>query len=198
MALTGYDEILGGILDGSGAVMYNSQPRFQLPGTTGGVSGDVGSGFGIPGTGGAANICPPGTACGGISVQLPGGFAGCLGKCQPIGPSNITTDTGSVGGTPSGGMPSGTCDLPTQAYCQATCGTNGSKCRTAGACSLGVTASGRQRTGRLNSCGECVPKRRKMNPANAKASARAARRVTMAIKHQDKLVKTMKKTMKGR
>lgn len=143
----------------------------------------------------SATICPSGTACSGPSISLPGGFSGCLGTCKPVvGPDTTFDPGGSVGGTPGGTIPgSSGCDLPTQAFCQSTCGSNGAACRSAGACARGYQPR-LEKNGRT---GPCV-KRRRMNPANAKASARAARRVTAAIKHQDKLVKAMKKTMRGR
>lgn len=192
--------------------------QIPTPGTPRSIL-EPGGGIGIPGTGGAGQVCPPGTACRGASAKLPFGLGEiCLGSCSPIpgDPGTIfPPGTGSGGGIVAGDVlpaAGGQCDLPTRAYCQAQCGTDGAQCRTMGACQLPSGRGGNLNKSRYYQFGDCrrgtspgvvLPgtkcvKRRRINPANAKASARAARRVTAAIKHQDRLVKAMKKTMRGR
>ena len=175
---------------------------------------DPGVGIPVPGLGGYGNICPPGTACSGPSIDLPGGISGCLGQCRPIvdQPPGQPLDPG-VGGGPGGTLPPNLCDSPTRAYCQSVCGTGVGPQGNGGSCECGTHGRGyRKNKTRYYRFGDCrkgtspgvveknsvCVKTRRMNPANAKASSRAARRVTMALKHQDRLVKAMKKAMRGR
>ena len=192
----------GGVVVGGGIPTAIRNPFSGADLTIGGTSS---GGIGIEAGGFGAQICPPGTACSGPSIQLPGGVSGCLGSCRATVGTGTAIGTGNASGTGGTLVPSGTCDVPTQAYCAAVCGTTGDACRAAGSCKLANGRAGTlNKSGYYLKNGQYVPpgtrcvKRRRMNPGNGKAATRAARRVTAAIKHQDRLVKAMKKTMRGR
>ncbi len=75
-----------------------------------------GGGFGwpgvdIPGTGMQATVCPPGTACSGPSISLPGGISGCLGSCYAtpdITEPGVDPEPDPFGGTGGEVCPPGT------------------------------------------------------------------------------------------
>lgn len=88
----------------------------------------------IPGTPIGAGVCPPGTRCVGPSVTGPWGVGFCLGTCSPYDSSPLpqplpqpdpsTPIAPPTPYSPTSGPGTGVCDLPTRAFCEATCGTN--------------------------------------------------------------------------
>jgi len=112
-----------------------------------------------------AHICGPGQRCIGLSVNTPIGSA-CLGTCvdsAPLPQPDPRTPDGFVPPTdpaPTGPTP-GVCDIPTRAFCQATCGTNGNGgggsgcCKKSEACQLPNGRMGKTNKTRYYRFGDC-------------------------------------------
>lgn len=174
----------------------------------------------LPGTPIGAGVCPPGTRCVGPSMNV-GGLTVCLGTCAEMSPGIPQPDPSTPIVPPTPGLPpgpgTGVCDLPTRAFCEATCGTNqggggaagGNGCSCQKPCSSCCLPNGRR--GKLNKSryyrfGDCrrgtgpgvvepgtvciAPRR--MNPMNHRAAMRAVRRVTAATNTHKKLMKALK------
>lgn len=206
--------------------------------TSGGISADIpgwvdlglgliggSGGVGIPGTGGYGQICPPGTACSGPSIQLPGGISGCLGTCRETATGQGGGDW-YLGGCPQGTYPAqqpdgsvrcvdaaGLTDTRrsggdgTQGTVVSTCGYKGTQRRvitpafTDGkpCCPSGYHLN--ETEYRLRD-GTCVParsrcvKNRRMNPANYHAGRTATRRLNRFHRALKDTEKALKKLRK--
>ncbi len=174
----------------------------------------------LPGLPEGGSICPAGTRCRGVTLELEGIGGVCLGSCEPFGNGRPTQPPiPSPSACPAGTFPVQdgfggiTCvadplaptptprQPPQNGGCPATC---------APSCVLPNGRKGKTNKGRYYRFGDCrtgttagvvepgtvCVARRSTNYGNMKAAARAARRIDGALRHMDRLHQTVKSALK--
>lgn len=185
--------LFGSIIKIGGGIIKGFAKGGPIGGVIGGL-GQLGGGGGsqrLPFTAPPRGLVPRGGSnCpAGTTPVTKGGFLGIGGQilCEPI-PGGNPFVPGPVGGN----QPFGPSNLP-EPQAQQPQGVSGVKCASSCDCVVpgSVTAcrpNGRK--GRLNACGQCVPKKPKMNPFNPSALKRANRR-------REAFVRGVKSSIKG-
>jgi len=155
----------------------------------GGIPGAVGAILPKQRSFGGAQGCPPGTV-----PTVRGGIFGIGGKftCAPIPGSGSQFPPGGGVVPPFGGS-----NLPVPVPAPGMPAGGGGACPTSCLSSMEVAVNGPKLTGtrtvrgKIDACGNFIPRRRSIDPSNAKAARRSISRVKSAVRHQNRLVEAL-------